>query len=116
MKRDWECIRAILVALEENGDPTSFVQPTAVSGFDVQNVSYHIKLMIEAGLIEGACARSGFPCGAKSMTWEGHELLDKIRPEKLWNRIKTMAREQGVTLSFQAVKILGTHALEHFLS
>lgn len=111
MKRDWECIRAILTALEENGDPMSPIQPQAIAGFDSQNVSYQMKLMIEAGLIEGTCAKGTIQCVARSMTWEGHELLDKVRSEKLWNRIKTLAREQAIPLSFEAVKILGTHAL-----
>ena len=114
MKRDWDCIRAILVALEEKADATSFMQPTAIEEFDAGNVIYNMKLMIEAGLIEGQ-----FKPGksiAQSMTWEGHELLDKIRSEKLWNRIKTVAREQGIALSFQAIKILGTHALNQLIS
>ena len=117
MKRDWDCIRAILAALEEKGDAESLVHPQAITAFDAETVAYQMKLMIEAGLIEGKFLKGrALQCVAQSMTWEGHELLDKIRSEKLWNRIKTMAREQGITLSFQAVKILGTHALEHLIS
>jgi hypothetical protein len=117
MKRDWDCIRAILVALEEKGDAASLVHPSAIAEFDAETVSYNMNLMIQAELIEGRCIKgAALQCVAQSMTWEGHELLDKIRSEKLWNRIKTLAREQGVTLSFQAVKILGTHALESLLS
>jgi hypothetical protein len=116
MKRDWDCIRAILVALEDKGDPSDQMSASAVPDFDATTVSYHMKLMIEARLIDGTCNKGGtLHCSAKAMTWEGHELLDKIRSEKVWNRIKTLAREQGIALSFQAVKILGTHALEHLL-
>ena len=114
MKRDWDCIRAILVALEDKAEASGDMPPNAVEGFDRENVSYNMKIMIQAGLIEGI--HKGELSGARAMTWEGHELLDKIRSEKLWNRIKTMARQQGIALSFQAVKILGTHALEHLLS
>lgn len=118
MTRDWECIRAILAALDEKGDASSPLPPDRIAGYDRETVSYHMNLLIEAGLIEGRSLRSaGGPyCMAQAMTWEGHELLDKIRSEKIWNRVKTMAREQAVPLSFQAVKILAGRALETLLS
>jgi hypothetical protein len=115
MERDWDCVRAILVALEDKANATDPMPPAAVEEFDAQKVSYHMKLMIEAALIEGNCAKGGYPCFAKSMTWEGHELLDKIRSEAVWNQVKKMAREKGVSLSFEAVKILGTAALKHYI-
>jgi hypothetical protein len=114
MKRDWDCIRAILVALEDKADATDWMPPSAVPSFDALTVAYHMNLMIEAGLIEGTC-RNAEMCLAKSMKWEGHELLDKIRSETVWNQVKKMAREKGVALSFEAVKILGTAALKHYI-
>jgi len=117
MKRDWDCIRAILVALEENGDATSFIEPSDIAAFDAETVAYNTKLLIEAGLAEGLIKQSrGLFCVVRSMTWEGHELLDKMRSEKLWNQIKKTAREKGVSLSFEAVKALGTYALTRLLS
>jgi hypothetical protein len=79
MKRDWECIRAILVALEEKDGALTHLQPNEVPGFEDEIASYHIKMMIEAGLIEGDCKRGRvLHCVAICMTWQGHELLDKI--------------------------------------
>src|SRR6266567_3593435 len=107
MKRDWDCIRAILVALEDKGDPTSYVQPKDVAGFDDVTVSYNIQLMMERDLIRGTCMRGqDLHCIAKSMTWEGHEFLDRIRAEGIWNKVKAMAREQGVSLCFDLIKFL----------
>src|SRR4051794_20875922 len=113
MKRDWDCIRAILVALEDKANAADHMFPAAVEGFDAQNVAYNMRLMIEANLIDGV-SKSEIMTVAKSMTWEGHELLDKIRSETMWNQVKKLAREKGVSLSFEAVKILGTTALKHY--
>lgn len=115
MKPDWDCIRAILAALEDKGEAADPMLPSAVPDFDAQSVSYNMKLLIEADLIDGTCARGGLMCVAKSMKWEGHELLDKIRSQTVWNQVKTMAREKGISLSFEAVKMLGTTALKHYL-
>ena len=49
------------------------------------------------------------------MTWEGHELLDKIRSHTLWNKIKAGARERAIPLSFDAVKLLGTEAIKSLI-
>ena len=64
-----------------------------------------------------AAAALGFPvsCAAVSMTWEGHELLDKIRSHTLWNKIKAGARERAIPLSFDAVKLLGTEAIKSLI-
>jgi hypothetical protein len=111
MKRDWDCIRAILAALEGKGDTTSVVHANEVHGFDAETASYHMRLMIQAGLIEGSCSDEiGAPldCSAIAMTWDGHELRDKTRSDTAWNKIKASAREKGVSLSFDLVKLLAT--------
>jgi hypothetical protein len=75
-----------------------------VPGFDADTVSYNMHLLIEAALIEGRCVRlPALHCVAQAMTWQGHELLDKIRSDRVWNRVKALAREQGVSLSFHLV-------------
>src|SRR5690349_12605780 len=105
MKRDWDCIRAILIALDEKGDTASALRPSEVDGFDQDAVSYNMRLLIDARLIKGDCIqpRSGSVlCVAFEMTWDGHELLDKMRSSTLWNKIKSAARERAIPLSFDA--------------
>jgi uncharacterized protein DUF2513 len=118
MKRDWDCIRAILAGLEALENTHSSLRAEAVPSFDAEMVSYNMHLMIQARLIDGVCseALSGpLDCSAMAMTWEGHELFDKIRSDTIWNQIKKMAREKGIGLSFEAVKILGTAVLKHYI-
>lgn len=114
MKRDWDCIRAILATLESSGDTISVVHANQVPGFDEDTTAYHMRLMIQARLIEGSCSEGvGEPlqCWASAMTWDGHELRDKIRSDTVWNKVKTTAREKGVSLSFDLVKLLATKYL-----
>jgi hypothetical protein len=117
MKRDWDCIRAILIALDEKGDTASALRPDNVEHFDSDTVSYNIGLLIDAGLIKGTCMKSYSStwCIAFEMKWEGHELIDKMRSDTLWNKIKSGARERGISLSFDAVKILAIDALKNLI-
>jgi hypothetical protein len=115
MQRDWDCVRAILQALNETPNTTTELDPKEVSGFDEETVSFHIHLMIQARLVEGFCSEEiGRPlhCRAFYMTWEGYELLAKISSNTVWSRIKDGARNKGAMLSFDLVKFLAQRALQ----
>ena len=109
MKRDWDVVREVLLALEQ--EPESSGRVSSLPGHDDQLVAYHINMMIEAGLIRGRCIGSlnnGLICVAQSMTWDGHEFLDKIRSQTVWNKVKTTAREKGLALSIDMIKFAAT--------
>ena len=112
MKRDWDCIRAILLALEDKGDTASPLGPNEVKGFDQSLVSYYIRRLMEAGLVKGTCAGGSAFCIATEMTWQGHEHLDKVRSTTVWNKIKSATRERAIPLSFDAIRILAVDILK----
>jgi hypothetical protein len=104
VKLDWQCAKAVLVATEElpAGD---MLAPASLPGFPEDQVIEHIRLMIEAGLIEG------YPAGrsalfATRLTWEGHQFLSTLQSPALWAKIKTEAKDQGIALSLDAIKTL----------
>ena len=114
MKRDWDLVRKILLAVEKLGDTRSHVDNEDVAGADPETVSYHINLLIEAGLIKGFCNQGldgPLQCAASSLTWDGHEFLDKVRSPGVWNKVKTVAREKGISLSFDVIKVVATSAV-----
>lgn len=107
MQREWPLVRRILKSLEAREDLRSPLRPDELEGFAPEVVSYHIRLLMEAGLIHGECSRTmGAPlsCMAYSLTWEGHEFLDQVRDEKSWNSVVRVARDKGLSLSFEIIK------------
>ena len=105
MRRDWDVVRKILFKLEELGNVTSFLRHDQVNGYDPELVAYHMQLLNEAGLIKAHCTltMTGLQCAAQTMTWSGHEFLDQIRQDTVWNKVKTGAREKGLDLSFGVI-------------
>jgi hypothetical protein len=80
MKLDWELVRLILLELESSADTTTILQPTDIAGYDRPLVSYHLRLLTEAGLVHGEYSQSiaePWCCYATSLTWGGHQLLEK---------------------------------------
>lgn len=119
MKRDWDCVRAILTMLEEQSSSTSMLQPKDVLGWDVDTVSYHMSLLEQAGLIEAVCQRrpnAAVFCLGSSLTWSGHELLENMRRPETWNRVRSVATEKGIELSLDAIKAIGAWGVHQVLS
>lgn len=113
MKRDWEIIRKLLLALEQLGDTTSCVE--RLPDMDDEAVSYHVRLLIASRLVTGECQESidrPLRCVAYSLTWDGHEFLDKVRQQGVWNKVKATAREKGLSLSFDLIKTVATEVIK----
>lgn len=61
------------------------------SKYDIDDIKYCIVKLSEHGLIQCAISRAGGDIShilIDNLTWEGHELLNTIRDDEIWNGIK----------------------------
>lgn len=113
MKRDWDVIRNVLIEVEALNSATfESCQYDATSDEDGFK-GEHAVLLWRAGFIQGVDASSsdGDSIIAQGLTWSGHDLLDTIRSQAIWERIKSTAKDKGIELTFESVKALGKYAL-----
>jgi hypothetical protein len=107
MKRDMDLVRKILFAIEAHPKPRDWV-PIELQNASEKEISYHIKLLGQAGLIEvedvSTMGKDGFEWKAKSLTWEGHEFLEAARDDNRWNKTKKIVAEKGGGLIFEVLK------------
>ena len=103
MKRDLDMIVKILLAIEE--------APPAMGWHDFgedasEELSYHIKLLHDAGLIDAVDKSSmgRFEWRARDLTWTGHDFLDKARSASWLEKIKSRAEEEGLDLIVAGIK------------
>lgn len=108
MKRNWDTVREILVMLEEKPDPKVPIQTSAFPPERLEEISYHVRLVLEAGLAQGSMIREFVPGPTKfaifRLTWEGHEFLDSIRNDTLWNKVKGKLLEAGLNVTVDWIK------------
>lgn len=110
MKRDWEIIREIMLKLEELPNNTEVVRLSDFPKEQHFSASYNAQLLVEAGLVEGQFSHfRGIDPKASDMllrrlTWEGHELLDAIRSDSVWNKTKESFVSRGLDMTFDLVK------------
>ncbi len=107
--RDMDLVRQILFWAEHGGAPNR--RP------DVDEVAlcYHVKLVVEAGLVEGIGMVDRVPGTDKwepgiahvtLLTWAGQEFLDAVRRDTIWNKVKVEAAKHGLPLVFELAKSL----------
>lgn len=116
MKRNWDVVREVLIEVESlNNADFQDVHYDLHSDLSKEEAerAYHGVLLWRSGFIEGIDTSSTDGDGiiATGLTWQGLDLLDTIRSQTVWARIKSISKEKGVELTFDAVKALGAQAL-----
>jgi hypothetical protein len=110
LKRDMDLIRTILIKIESDNN-TTISKVVNLDGYDPVEVSYHVKLLIEARLIDGdnMFADNTGPYRARCLTWDGHEFILSVRDDAIWNNIRSKVKKESLNLPF---KVLATVAIE----
>ena len=113
MKLEWDLIREILEYVEENGDG---VEPNTTrlkeSDFIEKNEKYqkhlrlwyHYKILFDTDLVYGEVTEMVRYHGTApvsfsytGLTFEGHQTLEAMRNDTVWNTIKGNVKKAGIT-------------------
>lgn len=100
MKRDMDLVRCILLHVERHEEDSAPMQ-LRIETHTEEEVSYHVRLLAQANYIDAMCAKGVVAAVWKPMgfTWKGHELLDDIRDEAVWARVKELVNDKGGSAS-----------------
>ncbi len=58
MKRNWDVVRELLTKVEECSKPGDAIQFSAFPTERLEEVSYHMALLMEAGLVDGHVSKT----------------------------------------------------------
>ena len=127
MQRDMDLLREILLGIEvlDNGTGCSesdLIQHLRSKGYEDENeeIYGHCKIMLEAGLIQftepvvyfqGRSQIHDFEIG-----WNGHEFLDDIRNQNVWQKSKETLKEKGMeTASIETLKAIISEVIKNIV-
>jgi hypothetical protein len=90
VKRDMDLVRDILLLIESNDRFWTDWRESEFESLDrdYTTVYYHIKIMVDGGLLECEKARYADKHDTLYITAKGHEFLDCIRNDDIWNTVK----------------------------
>jgi DNA-binding transcriptional ArsR family regulator len=109
MKRDLDLARQILAHLEKDSDADGKgCVEVQIEGREEREISYHVMLLYEDGLVDARNASDGDGLCWMPMrlTSAGHEFLEASRDDGHWENAKKTVKEKGGGLSFELVKAL----------
>jgi hypothetical protein len=106
MKRDPELCRDLLLKVEELPFDGRF-HDVVVEGRSDEEITYHIMLLDEAGLIEAEdlSTLSGMCWKPKRLTYSGHEFLDAARSDTVWQKAKAWTMKTTGTVALEGLKL-----------
>jgi hypothetical protein len=113
MKRDIDLARQLLLDIENRGADCSLsVLRTGPNHDAEERVRYHLRLLIDAGLLkEVDRTAGGVPC--LRLTDAGHEIIELTRSESRWREAKWACEERSGGLSLLVIRgILMQWAIE----
>lgn len=113
MKLNPDCIRDVLLYLEENltisnrvfNPITLSTLQNSLSKYSKEDVFYSVYNLRQIGFIEGrfndvSNMKMQF-CDIENITYAGHQFLATVKPETIWNKTKSVVSKVGVhTLAF----------------
>ena len=104
MIRDMDLIRTVLLEIEKR-DWAHCHDEIKIDGYTEEQISYHLKLLTEAGLVEGidATTRGGLEWFPGPLTWAGHEFLDTARNDTVWNNVKDEVKKKAVSAPLEII-------------
>lgn len=119
MKLNQDCIRDILIYLEENlsYNDNFLATDIDIDKYTVEDILYTISLLNEAGYIN-ATAVNGFAYNnffIKSLTMSGHELLNNIRDNSVWKKTKE-ATSKFASVSLKLLSSVASSVLTNMIN
>lgn len=93
MKRDMDVIRKILLALERlDALPNGYHHFSEQNQLMVEGVSWnevypHLELLYDAGLYKSVRSNPDWR-KFRMLTWDGHDFLESVRNEDIWEQTK----------------------------
>lgn len=111
MKLNIDCVRDVLLYLEENITmdnnnriiPVSFktVKTVLQNKYEENDIIYAISKLLDTryiiGYIDKTNGRYKITGSINDITWEGHEFLNSIRPQTIWEATKENASKLGIS-------------------
>ncbi|MEZ5942704.1 MAG: DUF2513 domain-containing protein [Planctomycetaceae bacterium] len=106
MKRDMHLIREIALIIEDDCSQILQTPEIHVAGFTEVQIAYHVRIMVDAGLVDAIDANSmdGECWLINGLTWKGHEFLDNARDKSRFDNVLKKVGQVSFSVLTEALK------------
>lgn len=106
MRLDYDLARTLLKKIGDLPFDGGF-HDVQVEGHSGEEISYHIMLLDQAGLIEAVDlgSQDGVCWRPKQLTYAGNEFLSAAESDTVWNKAKALVWQSSKTITLEGLKM-----------
>lgn len=110
MKLNHECVRDVMLYLEENLQDMKIIYSKDINleNHEYSDIIYSLKKLADAGYIFITSITMENTTVVSAITWNGHQFLDTIRDVNIWEQTKSKVSK---ALSSASIEMLSAVAL-----
>jgi DNA-binding PadR family transcriptional regulator len=113
-------MRAVLFRVEGLPlDKQAVVRAEDFPDYPPETVVYHFDLLEQAGLVFASIQKHNHNRRVGlvfDLTWQGHEFLDAIRRETVWQKIQGRIKHDGASMPFELIKAAAIQLVREVMS
>lgn len=133
MRLNYDCIRDVLLELEEmltcnytdqnfhtnEVDIENLFDKLSDKNYTIEEIFYSVKNLEQAKFIIADFKQADdgiIDCEIFDITYEGHEFINKVRKDKVWNKVKDKVMSTGASVTLSVISKLTTDTILGFIS
>jgi len=121
LTRDMDLVRKLLLFFDQRTEAASVEVPPIAGDYDPVFIKYHLNLLYEAAWITAEPVRSTTSDRVIyvlpfELTWQGHDFLDAIRNDTVWQRTKNVIARAGGSVPIEVMRGVANRVIQAVLN
>ena len=112
MKLNYDCVRDVMLYLEENlifGNP---IRDTNINlNYDIKEIRYSLLKLHEINYLDGSVSKymdGDYSVITTDITFYGHKFIGEIQSDTIWNKTKSVSKDLGIQTINGITQIAGS--------
>lgn len=112
MKLNYDCVRDVMLYLEENLNFGNPIRDTNINlNYDIKEISYSLLKLHEINYLDGSVSKymdGDYSVITTDITFYGHKFIGEIQSDTIWDKTKSVSKDLGIQTINGITQIAGS--------
>ena len=112
MKLNYDCVRDIMLYLEENLNFGNPIRDTNINlNYDIKDIRYSLLKLHEINYLDGSVSKymdGDYSVITTDITFYGHKFIGEIQSDTIWDKTKSVSKDLGIQTINGITQIAGS--------
>lgn len=100
MKLNYDCVRDVMLYLEENLNFGNPIRDTNINlNYDIKEIRYSLLKLHEINYLDGSVSKymdGDYSVITTDITFYGHKFIGEIQSDTIWDKTKSVSKDLGI--------------------